>query len=151
MTERLRRIEELCALAGMDLGSFLGEVETLLKDRVRDLLTPNEIWFQQGKTFNRYWEFLEKVTRHRWEYDEVNDWFGSLRSPSESREVIPAQLRYQVLSRDRSTCQKCGRKAPNVELEVDHIVPWDSGGPTVIDNLQTLCKECNIGKSNKCF
>jgi 5-methylcytosine-specific restriction endonuclease McrA len=67
------------------------------------------------------------------------------------REEIPPSLRYEVLTRDKSTCQKCGRKAPEVELQVDHIVSWSCGGPTVIDNLQTLCMDCNQGKSNKCF
>ena len=33
-------------------------------------------------------------------------------------------------------------------LEVDHIVPWDKGGETVMENLQTLVKQINIGKSN---
>ncbi len=33
-------------------------------------------------------------------------------------------------------------------LVVDHVTPWDAGGATVTDNLQTLCETCNGGKSN---
>ena len=61
------------------------------------------------------------------------------------------RLRWRVLQRDRFTCRACGTSpalTPGVELQVDHIVPWDKGGETVMDNLQTLCSACNLGKSN---
>lgn len=63
---------------------------------------------------------------------------------------ISLGIRYTVLDRDNGKCKLCGRR-PNdgVKLHVDHIVPYSLGGLTVIDNLQTLCDECNIGKSNK--
>ncbi len=31
---------------------------------------------------------------------------------------------------------------------IDHIKPWSKGGETVLENLQTLCATCNLGKSN---
>lgn len=61
------------------------------------------------------------------------------------------RLRWQVLQRDRFTCCADGASpAPTagVELQVDHIVPWGKGGETVLENLQTLCSRCNLGKSN---
>ncbi len=147
----VNRLEALCRLGDIDFEKFLIEMEIKLKNRIKDLLTPNENWFKEGKTLKRYWRFVEEITRHKWEYTEVEDWYKMLRGPSEMRDEIPLSLRYEVLTRDKSTCQKCGRKAPKVELEVDHIVPWSCGGPTAIDNLQTLCTDCNQGKLNKCF
>ncbi len=35
------------------------------------------------------------------------------------------------------------------EMEGDHIIPWRSGGKTVYENLQMLCKHCNRTKSGK--
>lgn len=61
------------------------------------------------------------------------------------------RLRFRVMQRDRFTCCACGASpaaTPGVELHVDHIVPWSRGGETTIDNLQTLCSRCNLGKSN---
>ena len=61
-------------------------------------------------------------------------------------------LRYAVLKRDHFKCCACGAspaKDPSVELHVDHIVPWSRGGETTIDNLQTLCSKCNLGKSDE--
>lgn len=61
------------------------------------------------------------------------------------------RLRWHVLQRDRYTCRACGASpalTPGVELHIDHIVPWSKGGTTVLENLQTLCSMCNLGKSN---
>jgi len=64
---------------------------------------------------------------------------------------INLRLRFRVLQRDRFTCLACGRSPatlPGLVLHVDHIVPWSRGGETIIENLQTLCEPCNLGKSN---
>lgn len=62
---------------------------------------------------------------------------------------IPKSLRYEVLARDNWTCQYCGRRAPEVVLEVDHRVSWRDGGKTVKENLVTSCRDCNRGKSSR--
>ena len=64
---------------------------------------------------------------------------------------INIRLRFKVLQRDNFKCCLCGAspaKDPSVELHIDHIIPWSKGGETVIDNLQTLCSKCNLGKSD---
>lgn len=64
---------------------------------------------------------------------------------------INLRLRFKVLQRDKFKCCACGAspaKDPLVVLHVDHIIPWSKGGETVIDNLQTLCSKCNLGKSD---
>lgn len=61
------------------------------------------------------------------------------------------RLRWHVLKGDHFKCRVCGASpaiTPGVELHVDHIVPWSKGGETVLENLQTLCSNCNLGKSN---
>ena len=60
------------------------------------------------------------------------------------------RLRWHVLQRDRFSCCACGASPAltlGVDLHVDHIVPWSKGGETVLENLQTLCSVCNLGKS----
>lgn len=56
------------------------------------------------------------------------------------------RLRFKILNRDSFTCQYCGAKAPNVELEIDHIVPIAKGGEDIESNLITACFDCNRGK-----
>ena len=57
-------------------------------------------------------------------------------------------IRWRILKRDNFTCQYCGRKAPNVELHIDHIIPQSRGDSDAEINLLTSCVECNIGKSD---
>jgi HNH endonuclease len=71
------------------------------------------------------------------------------RSSAVSRDVQPG-LRLRVYERDRFRCVYCGRGRftnADVELHVDHVHPFSRGGKTEIENLQTLCSTCNLGKS----
>jgi 5-methylcytosine-specific restriction endonuclease McrA len=55
------------------------------------------------------------------------------------------------MQRDHFTCRACGAspaKEAGVELHVDHVVPWSRAGETTLENLQTLCTRCNLGKSD---
>lgn len=61
-------------------------------------------------------------------------------------------LRDWILERDNYTCKYCGNSRaiePNLLLEVDHIHPVSKWGPSIPENLQTLCWKCNREKSNK--
>ena len=63
--------------------------------------------------------------------------------------VVPGSLRYTVLKRAKGRCELCG--IPNEEkfLDVDHIMPVNKGGKTVLENLQALCYTCNSQKSDR--
>ena len=85
--------------------------------------------------------------------DDVDD--EEVKLPSKvtkqkGKRAIPLTFRYQVLKRDNSKCVACGRGVDdNVILHIDHKIPFSLGGLTTLDNLQTLCLECNISKSNR--
>lgn len=64
------------------------------------------------------------------------------------RKPLSKKLRFEVFKRDSFTCQYCGKKAPDVVLEVDHIKPVSKGGKNELLNLVTACFECNRGKRN---
>ncbi|MGC1106981.1 MAG: HNH endonuclease [Candidatus Acidiferrales bacterium] len=74
----------------------------------------------------------------------------SHKTPSfEDKRQVGQRLRFRVLQRDNFKCVACGRSPANqigIFLHVDHIVPVAAGGRTTIDNLQTLCQNCNLGK-----
>ena len=73
------------------------------------------------------------------------------RTEADCREVRPG-LRFRVFMRDRFRCVACGRSPAthlNIELHADHKLAVAMGGKTTLDNLQTLCQDCNLGKGRK--
>lgn len=65
------------------------------------------------------------------------------------RKALLKKIRFEVFKRDSFTCQYCGRAAPDVLLEVDHIKPVSKDGDNDITNLITSCFDCNHGKSDR--
>lgn len=65
------------------------------------------------------------------------------------RKSLTKKTRFEVFKRDKFICQYCGRSAPEVVIEVDHIIPVASGGENDEMNLLTACKECNAGKKHR--
>ena len=56
---------------------------------------------------------------------------------------IPSSIRWAVWERDNFTCLHCGTRR---YLSLDHIIAESRGGPSTIENLQTLCRSCNSKK-----
>lgn len=69
--------------------------------------------------------------------------------PKRKRKKLSKTLRFEVFKRDSFKCQYCGKSAPEVTLEVDHIIPVAKGGSNEIFNLITSCRDCNAGKSDR--
>jgi len=65
------------------------------------------------------------------------------------RTAVSKRTRFEVFKRDKFTCQYCGRAAPSIVLQIDHIHPVAKDGDNDILNLVTSCQECNAGKSDK--
>ena len=62
--------------------------------------------------------------------------------PSSSR-YIPKAIRQAVLIRDNNRCVKCGSQK---DLQFDHILAIANEGSNEVDNVQLLCKRCNLDK-----
>jgi hypothetical protein len=54
--------------------------------------------------------------------------------------ATPPWLRAKVLARDGHACKNCGSRRA---LHAHHVVWRSQGGPTVSDNLVTLCNRCH--------
>lgn len=51
--------------------------------------------------------------------------------------------------KQKGICPLCNQHFEFEKMQGDHIIAWSDGGKTVPDNLQMLCKTCNIKKSNR--
>ena len=52
----------------------------------------------------------------------------------------------RVFMRDGRQCRYCGS---DENLHIDHIISRKRGGTHDLDNLQVLCRDCNLRKSSK--
>lgn len=83
---------------------------------------------------------LEKIVRQ-----ELID-SGELFGDQPKRPPIPREVVDAVYRRDGGRCVYCGSTK---DLQIDHIIPFSRGGSSELENLQLLCRKCNIEKSNK--
>lgn len=68
-------------------------------------------------------------------------------------------IRDLVFESDKYECQICGRKtkrslrgtSEDLAPELDHVIPLSMGGKHIYSNVQTLCRRCNIKKSDNLF
>ncbi|MBZ9751161.1 TerD family protein [Deinococcus sp. HMF7604] len=59
---------------------------------------------------------------------------------------IPQHVKLEVWQRDQGKCVQCG---DSNYLEFDHVIPHSLGGANTANNLQLLCRRCNLAKSNR--
>ena len=57
--------------------------------------------------------------------------------------------RHNIFERDKNTCQYCGNVFDRPDLNLDHVIPRDRGGPTNWENIVCSCIRCNTRKANR--
>jgi 5-methylcytosine-specific restriction endonuclease McrA len=57
--------------------------------------------------------------------------------------------RENIYKRDKYTCQYCGKKLDQKQLNIDHIIPRHRGGKTAWANVVSCCLKCNLNKGGK--
>lgn len=72
-------------------------------------------------------------------------WEHEASAPLPEKRPMPRWLAKQVMERDAYRCQQPGC-ATWIDLTVDHVIPESLGGPTALENLQTLCRPHNSSK-----
>ena len=111
-------------------------------------------WKRKEITFDGWKKTVEiQVIRFQL-FNEIKDakykeWRGETKKKKVRENPISPKKRFEILKRDHYACQYCGRKAPEVQLEVDHIEPYSKTKNNDPENLITACKECNRGKRVK--
>ena len=110
-----------------DLYSLIGFSE-LSETEITDLIKQCEKKLDEflAKRGNRVWQHRKKLS-----------------------EYVSGTVRYEVLKQAKSRCELCGISAEEKALQVDHILPRNSGGSNDPSNLQALCYSCNAMKGDR--
>lgn len=58
-------------------------------------------------------------------------------------EPINVETRLFVWQRDGWKCRNCGSRS---HLSFDHVIPRSWGGASTVENVQVLCRDCNLKK-----
>lgn len=118
----------------------LGLTSTKLSDnhKARSILEDKYLALEStGQTVPRPVTHARKVSPYDLAFYESREW---------------RELRYRALKASDGRCQCCGRSPSHgIVLHVDHIKPKSKFPRLALafSNLQVLCDDCNIGKSNK--
>jgi 5-methylcytosine-specific restriction endonuclease McrA len=71
------------------------------------------------------------------------------KNPKNERSILTKSIKLEVFKKNNYKCVFCGIGKEETSLEIDHIIPHSKGGSDELDNLQTICKSCNLSKSNR--
>lgn len=108
---------------------------------------------QRRAYFKRYWtnqEVRERIlARHKiWMREHPENNRASVRKYRALKEGQSEHFTLEewneLLAKFNYRCAKCGSTD---RIEADHIVPIKRGGKDTIDNIQPLCRPCNISKN----
>lgn len=103
-------------------------------------------------------EYGWDIERRRGTNGANDDWYirrseGPIR-PQAIRYEVPKATRIQVYERDNWRCTICGADVSDEQKstrpQCDHKVPAERGGVSRVENLQTLCTQCNLKKRQAC-
>ncbi|MBM3173059.1 MAG: DUF262 domain-containing protein [Chloroflexi bacterium] len=67
----------------------------------------------------------------------------------DDKRVLTPEQRLAVYWRDKGRCQICSEQVSDKEFEIHHTEAWYKGGPTTVNNSQTLCKACHKQVTNQ--
>ncbi len=134
----------------------------------------DRLWNEDGSIFRIYYSkiyYFKKMIELECDkldgYIEVASSLPASETEKRDLEEYPLQTiierypRYGISLRERIfktaknengkyVCACCGRTFDTRRyLQIDHIVPMAKGGRTVPENLQVLCRTCNMRKSDK--
>jgi len=100
-------------------------------------LTPEQIAVLRAACERKLAEYVAKRGAMIWDHRR------------RSKGYISGTLKYDVLKAAKFHCELCGIPADERALEVDHIVPRNTGGSNEPSNLQALCYRCNAMKRDR--
>lgn len=100
------------------------------QDGIHCVMCRNKLEGRQRKYCSWDCEYDYKAIKYKWKSQQQN--------------------RRNAFKRDKNICKMCNKKYTDEQLIADHILPIALGGGEFdLDNIQTLCIECNKIKTKE--
>lgn len=135
--------------------SFHRFIEWALAEHLVHLLANsqeiNDGFFSRKDSLKAFRTLLEARTGRRWSHHDTEALFQRVKDARTKhyRQRIKYEEYLKLLWQVPLECAWCGRKPPEIKLHIDHIVSASLGGSSLRPNLQFLCAEDNLKKSNE--
>ena len=113
----------------------------------QDFVKPGSLWKVFYKSYERFATAFDGAMRrvlHEQRHGSAAPVIPAPK-PRRKRELSESE-KAQVKKRDGYQCLCCGAKGKGIRLQIDHIIPYNLGGETSVENSQTLCSVCNRDK-----
>jgi 5-methylcytosine-specific restriction enzyme A len=153
-------VDGLLDALGIDAASYQGFVAGALAEQLVSVLAnavatdpdhrAKALWDRPDGR-KRFRSIVRGTTGRGWSDEDEERLFERVRLAltDHDREPIRAEDLLRLLWNSPHVCTNCGKCPPEIKLHVDHVFPASRGGSSRFGNLQFLCAECNLRKSNK--
>jgi hypothetical protein len=148
-------IKQLAAQLGLDLKLLMHEVYWALGEERINKVTPSydefQNWVRQKNGLLLFWQFANNKLGVELTPEEAQDIWECIELTLNARKRCSFAFQdYLVMAmRSDAKCEFCGKRPPEVALEIDHILPVSKGGTNNIINLRFLCQHHNRSRSNR--
>ena len=145
----------LASMLGIDAGSLLDYLSGCLLEHLVYSLAQDKEWLAQirknPEALAIFRERVQSRTQFVWYTENLSLLFDRVKQAAEKhyRKPITYEELLRLLINAPLECAFCHKAPPAVKLHIDHVFPASRGGDSSFENLQFLCQDCNLRKSDK--
>jgi hypothetical protein len=151
-------LDEIAALArqlSLDTSLVYKEIYWALGEERINRVTPTDEqfreWKRSGDGLMRFWSFANGRLGDDLSQDDAHDIWEciDLTLRTGQRRPFSFQDYLMIAVHSDQCCDICKRRPPDVDLDIDHILPFSRGGGSLPFNLRFLCQEHNRSRGNR--
>ncbi len=153
--EHIDNFSVLTSLLGINQDSLLDYLNWCLLEHIVMIFSQDKVWINEiknnPKAISIFKEKVEKKTNSKWDNNNIIILYERVKATTEKhyRQPITYTELLRLLINSPLKCVYCERTPPEVKLHIDHNFPSSKGGSSKFENLQFLCSEHNLKKSDK--
>ncbi len=139
----------------LDTSLLYKEILWALGEERINRVTPTEVQFREWKRNNdglmHFWSFANQRLDCTLDQEDAHDMWEciDLTLRTHERRAFSFQDYLMIAVHSDQSCAVCRRRPPEVDLEIDHILPVSRGGTEAVNNLRFLCELHNRSRGNR--